>query len=45
VELIEEAYTDESLKDAAVRAGPYCAKKANARAKGAQISNFIEMKQ
>jgi hypothetical protein len=45
VVLIEEAYTDESLKDAAKRAGPYCAQKANTRAKGTQINNFIEKKQ
>jgi hypothetical protein len=41
VELIEEAYTDESLKDAAKRAGPYCAQKANTRAKGTHRNETV----
>lgn len=42
MKLIDEAYTDDSLKDAAKRAGPECVKKANERAKGKQQTYFLK---
>jgi hypothetical protein len=43
VKLIEEAYTDESLKNAARRAGPECVKKANEIAKRKQTHTVLHM--
>jgi hypothetical protein len=40
VKFIDEAYTDDALKETALSAGPYCAKKSNERAKGKQIKYF-----
>jgi hypothetical protein len=42
VNLIDEAYTDVSLKDAARNAGPGCVKQANERAKGKQQNTLFE---
>lgn len=44
VNLIEEVYTDDSLKDVAKRAGPECVKKANRRAQGKQQNALSERK-
>jgi len=45
LKLIGEAYSDESLKDAAKRAGPECAKKTNKTAKIKQKCAVLKMKQ
>jgi hypothetical protein len=42
---IDEAYTDDTLKEVAKSAGSYCAKKANKRAKGKQTNHFLKLKQ
>jgi hypothetical protein len=45
LKLIEEAYTHESLKEVAKRAGPICAMKGNEYAKSKQLSTVLKIKQ